>query len=190
MKLKDAEKKDAINVKIVDIVYEKGIAGVKMMDLACKVGVCPSTLYVYYKNKEDLILSIFTELVRNHTEEFRSNLVLDIPFKLKLKKIWLQWLHFSVNNFKEMNFIQQVKQSPYMDKLPKEITASKLQLSTDLVAEGKRQQLIKDVPNAVLFSLVESNLKQTTELILDKQLSLNEKDMDMMFTFLWDAIKR
>jgi AcrR family transcriptional regulator len=190
MKLKDAEKREAINAKIVDIVYEKGIAGIKMLDLACKVGICSSTLYVYYRSKEDLIVSVFTDLVKEHTEQFRSNLALDIPFKLKLKKIWLQWLHFSVNNFKEMNFIQQVKQSPYMDKLSREIKDDKVQLNADLLAEGKRQQLIKEVPDVVLISLVEANLKQTTELILEKQLALNEKDMDMMFTFLWDAIKR
>ena len=56
MKLKDTAKKEAIVAETIDIVFRKGFSGIKMAELARLVGVSPSTLYVYYKSKEDLIV--------------------------------------------------------------------------------------------------------------------------------------
>ena len=63
MKLKDEAKRQAIIEKTVDIVFEKGFAGIKMADLARKVGVSPSTLYVYYKNKERYYRKEFAHVI-------------------------------------------------------------------------------------------------------------------------------
>lgn len=189
MKLKDESKKIAINQKTLDIVFEKGIAGIKMADLARNVGVSPSTLYVYYTSKEDLVISLFTELMEEQTSANRSQLALDLPYKLKLKKVWLHWLNFSINNFKEMNFIKQVKQSPYYDKVPSKVKEEKLGLSTELFNLGKEQEILKRIDNSILEGIVGALLMQTTTLILNKDLDLNEENTDMMFSLLWDAIK-
>ncbi|MEH6681350.1 MAG: TetR/AcrR family transcriptional regulator [Sediminicola sp.] len=190
MKPKDDEKKAAIHQETLNLVYEKGIAGIKMAELARKVGISPSTLYVYHKNKEELILDLFTEILQDHTVAFRKQLAGDLPFMLKLKKVWLEMLHMSINNVKEMNFIRQVKQSPYFDKVPAKIKEDKIKMSQELLDMGKQQLLIKDLPNNILESVAESNIMQTLTMVLNKQLTLSEKDMDMMFSFLWDAIKR
>ena len=189
MKLKDQDKKEAIYAETLNIVFSKGIAGIKMADLAKRVGISPSTLYVYHKNKEELIVSLFTDLIKEQTNIFRSHLDADIPYKLKLKKLWLQWLQFSIDNHKEMNFLKQFKRSPYMDKVPEAVKADKHKLSEDLLNEGKTQLVIKNVPNKILEGIVEANMLQTTTMIMEKQISLAEKDTDMMFSFLWDAIK-
>jgi len=189
MKLKDESKKIAINQKTLDLVFEKGIAGIKMADLARKVGISPSTLYVYYKSKEDLIVSLFAELMQEQTIANRSQLALDLPYKLKLKKVWLHWLNFSINNFKEMNFIEQVKHSPYYDKVPTQIKEDKLGLRTELFNSGKEQQILKNIDNLILEGIAWATLVQTTTLILNKELDLNEKNTEMMFGLLWDAIK-
>jgi AcrR family transcriptional regulator len=190
VKLKDDEKREAIHDKMLDLVFEKGIAGVKMAELARRVGISPSTLYVYHKNKEELILSLFTEMLKDHTVAFRQQLASDLPYKLKLKKVWQQGLHFSLNNARETNFIRQVKQSPYFDKVPAEIKADKLKMSKDLLEMGKQQLLIKDLPNNILEAVAEANITQTANMVLNKQISLGEADLEMMFSFLWDAIKR
>lgn len=189
MKLKDQDKKEAIYAETLNIVFSKGIAGIKMADLAKRVGISPSTLYVYHKNKEELIVSLFTDLIQAHTIAFRSHLDADIPYKHKLKKIWLQWLQFSIDNHKEMNFMKQFKRSPYMEHISESVKADKQKMGDDLLNQGKAQLMIKNVPNNILHSVIEANMLQTTTMIMEKQISLNEQDTDMMFNFLWDAIK-
>jgi len=189
MKLKDESKRLLIIDKTLSLVLSEGIAGIKMAKLAKEVGISPSTLYVYYSSKQALIISLFTDLIKEQTIISKKQLASDLPYKIKLKTIWLQWLNFSISNFREMNFIEQVKQSPYFEKIPAQIKTDKQGVSTNLFKEGKEQQLLKNVDDKILIAIIGSMLKQTSELIVNKELTLKKKDTDMMFTFLWDAIK-
>lgn len=189
MRVKDESKRLAIIESTLDIVFLKGFAGVKMATLAKEVGISVSTLYVYYKNKEDLIVSIAVELIERETKRSSQNITEDLPYKLKLKAMWIYWINFSINHSKEMNFLMQVKQSPYYDKVPLSVKETKNRMGTDLFEIGKKEGLIKNVTNEILESVMGAVLFKTVDLILNKQLQLNKKDTDLMFSFAWDAIK-
>lgn len=189
MKLKDESKKQAILEKTIDIVFEKGFAGVKMAELARMVGISPSTLYVYYKNKEDLIISISTELIKNVSQSSNKEVKEGLPYKLTLQAVWLYWLNFGVNHSKEMSFLHQLKQSPYYKLIPREIKDEKAKLINDLLELGKKEGLIKKVDNEILSAVIGSIMGETVKLILTKNIKLNKNDNDLMFSFVWDAIK-
>ncbi len=189
MRVKDENKKRAIIQHTIDVIFEKGIAGVKMSSLARNVGVSPSTLYVYYKSKDALITSIFAEIMEKQTLVTRKKLKQEISFKLKLKEIWLQWLKYSIDNYKEMVFLRQVKQSPYFEKLSHKTKSDKIELGNDIFEEGKNQSAVKDVDSQILSAIVSAILHQGTALIISNELSFNKKDTDMLFDFVWDAVK-
>jgi len=189
MKLKDETKRISIVTETIDIVFDKGFAGVKMAELARKVGVSPSTLYVYYKNKEDLIVSIATELIKNVSQSSNKEVKDGLPYKLKLRSVWLYWLDFGINHSKEMSFLHQVKQSPYYKLIPSEIKDEKAQMANSLLDLGKKEGLIKNVDNEILSAVIGSMMSETIKLILSNKLKLNKKDNDLMFSLLWDAIK-
>lgn len=189
MKLKDDTKRLAIIDQTIDIVFDKGFSGIKMAGLARKVGISPSTIYVYFKNKEDLIVSISSEIIKNASEMSHKEVKESLPYKLKLKAIWLYWLNFGVNHNKEMSFLHQVKQSPYYDLIPKEIKEEKVRLSNDLLSLGKKEGLIKGLDNNILSAVIAAIMSENINLVLNGELELNQKDIDLMFSLLWDAIK-
>jgi len=125
VRIKDDLKREAIIQKTLAIVNEQGIAGVKMADLAKSVGVSVSTLYVYFKNKEDLIITISVELFSKISEMSTKDISDNLPYKLKLKSLWLYWVNYSINHTLETNFMHQVKQSPYYQKIPTSILEAK-----------------------------------------------------------------
>jgi TetR/AcrR family fatty acid metabolism transcriptional regulator len=47
----------------VQVFAEKGFRGVRVSDIARSVGVADGTIYLYFRNKEDLLLTIFEEKV-------------------------------------------------------------------------------------------------------------------------------
>lgn len=189
MRIKDDSKRQAIIEKTIAIVFEKGFAGVKMADLAKRVGISVSTLYVYYKNKDDLIVSISGELIKKVSETSNKEITDDLPYKLKMKALWLYWINYSINHTKEMSFINQVKQSPYYEKIPQEILEAKHKIGIDLFELGKKEGLIKNMDNEILASIIGALLGETVKLILDKKIKMNATDTDKMFSFVWDAIK-
>ncbi len=189
MKVKDEHKRTRIIEKSIDIVYTSGIAGVKMAQLAKMVGISPSTLYVYFKSKEELLSSIYSELVSQDLDPSPIRDEIDLPFKLKLKKLWLQWVNFAINNAKEMNFLTQYKQSPYYHKLPEDVRDKSKQLAKELINDGIQQGLIKDLDFAVLTAVMVGMMHQTVQLVLNKQIDFNQENADLMFSLTWDAIK-
>ncbi|CDF79225.1 transcriptional regulator, TetR family, partial [Formosa agariphila KMM 3901] len=189
VKHKDELKREAIINETIAIVYAKGFVGVKMAHVARKVNISPSTLYVYFKSKDDLISTIATELLKNITEISQNQLNTNLPYKLKFKAIWLFYINFGVNNRKEMSFIHQVKQSPYFEMIPESLRNLKSSFVLDLLDEGKREGLIKNLDNKILSALLESFLNETVKLIDSKTLKLNEEDTNTMFLLAWDAIK-
>ncbi|MGJ5640861.1 TetR/AcrR family transcriptional regulator [Formosa sp. S-31] len=189
MKLKDDTKRLAIIEETLTVVYNKGFAGIKMAQIAKAVNLSPSTLYVYFKNKDDLILSIASELIETTTADTKKILNQNLPYKLKLKAFWVFYLNFWINNAKEINFIMQVKTSPYYDLIPKAIRDLKSSIGISLLEKGKTEGLIKNIDSIILSGIMESFLLQTVKMIENKQLTLTETDTDIMFTCIWDAIK-
>lgn len=58
---KRADKRSLITDAAVDVFAEKGFHQARVSDIARKAGVADGTIYLYFKNKEDLLLSIFEE---------------------------------------------------------------------------------------------------------------------------------
>lgn len=190
MRVKDETKRTDIVNYTIDLVYRRGIAGVKMAHIAKEVGLSTGTLYIYFKNKEDLIVSIYAELFIKQQELSVEQLQSDLPYQLKLKKIWLQWMQFSVNNYKERHFMNQVKTSPYLKKIKAQLNNQKGDHLIDLVfKEGKTQGLIKDMDNMLLARIMKAVLNETAAMVLEKELKLNDDDMNKVFNIVWDAIK-
>lgn len=47
---------------------EKGYEGMTMKEIAKKVGITPPAVYAFFKNKEDLFLQIYQEVISGHLE--------------------------------------------------------------------------------------------------------------------------
>jgi len=56
-----AEKRDRIIDAATEVFAQKGFHSARISDIARLAGVADGTIYLYFKNKEDLLLSIFEE---------------------------------------------------------------------------------------------------------------------------------
>lgn len=190
MKPKDKNKEIAIIEKTLDIVHETGIAGVKMSKLAKRVGISPSTLYVYFKTKEDLMVSIGLKIHRKVVDSLESALTGKSSFESKLRAKWIHMLQFHLNNEKELNFIDQLKQSPYFEKLSSIVKESNVNFKMDLFEDGRKSGYIKKVNDNVIHAILAGMAKQTARLIKEGQLDQDKTSMDMIFNIVWDALKK
>ena len=61
MRTRDEAKERAIHQKGLQLIVEEGFDGLSMHKLAKAAGVSPGTIYIYYKDREDLIKQIAAE---------------------------------------------------------------------------------------------------------------------------------
>ncbi|MCK4754383.1 MAG: helix-turn-helix transcriptional regulator, partial [Calditrichia bacterium] len=62
MRVKDEFKQDALFNATVKLVNEIGFVAASVSKIAKEANVSPATIYIYYKNKDDLLVSTYIEI--------------------------------------------------------------------------------------------------------------------------------
>lgn len=72
MKVRDPERSDHIIETAADLFGEFGYNGVRMEDIATRAGVAKGTLYLYFKDKDDLFLALILQRMSHLFERIRD----------------------------------------------------------------------------------------------------------------------
>ena len=78
-------KRDAILRAAIDVFAERGYFNAQVADVARAAGVAAGTVYLYFRSKDDLLVSIFEKTMRESLEEARRSVagVSDPPARLR-----------------------------------------------------------------------------------------------------------
>lgn len=185
---KDDEKRQSIREATFELVAENGISGLKMAQLARKVNLSPSTLYVYFRDKEDLILTLFREVVQSMLNESISEFLFDQPFKDNLRRIWRNYLNFRINHYPAIAFYENVKTSPYFSQSAQEVKTVEMQGALELIRYGQSQNLLKDVDPQLLLETLGGMTDRMSLLMVQGKVDQNEDNMEICFNLMWDSI--
>ncbi|HXO77347.1 MAG TPA: helix-turn-helix domain-containing protein, partial [Puia sp.] len=58
MRVRDESKVEAIYQQALKMIVEEGFDGLSMQKLARAAGVSPATIYIYFKDRDDLLLQL------------------------------------------------------------------------------------------------------------------------------------
>ncbi len=68
------DKRQRILQAAVKVFARKGYFGAKVSEIATKAGVADGTIYLYFRNKEDILVSLFDEVMAEHIQAARTEL--------------------------------------------------------------------------------------------------------------------
>jgi TetR/AcrR family fatty acid metabolism transcriptional regulator len=136
----------------VHVFARKGYFGAKVSEVAKKAGVADGTIYLYFRGKEDLLVSLFDEVMAEHLERGRRELKTVLGAPARLRAIADHHLRlFGENRDLAIVFQVELRQST---KFLERFTASWLQdyfkLVGDVIEEGRRDGTLRaDLPKKV-----------------------------------------
>lgn len=114
MRPRDPGKAEKIRRMAVEMLVVEGIDGFSMQKLARAAGVSPATLYIHFKDREDLLYQLWVEQNQALTEEFMKDFDPMAPFE---EGLWIQWRN-RIRFFREhqlaWRFLEQVRHSALM----------------------------------------------------------------------------
>ena len=144
-KKKNNEKYYKIIKAATKIFAKKGFFKSKVSDIAREAGVADGTIYIYFENKDDILISLFEEQMKgvldNMVEQISKH---DDPAK-KLEDFALTHLQLIEDN-KSMAEIIQVElrqSSKFMKEYKNEKFAHYLDLIGDIIREGQANGVFK-----------------------------------------------
>lgn len=117
MRSRDEQKKLAIRDKTIEMIVKSGLDGFSMQKLARAAGVSPATLYIYYKDREDLILQTCMDLSNELFEATIRDFDPDMRFAEGMKVQWRNRAAFFMAHPVELEFMEQIRYSPMHEKI-------------------------------------------------------------------------
>ncbi|GEP89741.1 transcriptional regulator, TetR family [Chitinophaga terrae (ex Kim and Jung 2007)] len=195
MRPKDENKELDIRRQAVEMIVKTGFDGLSMQKLAKKVGISPSTIYVYFESREDLLNKLYLEIQNRFEKDALDNFSADLSFE---EGLWLQWKNRLRNMIKapmDYQFYEQFRTSPLINhQAIKPVIFRKVM--NDFVANAVKKKEIKDLPLEVFwamaygpfYTLVKFHLDQAN--IAGKPFSLTEQKLKQAFDLVISALKR
>jgi TetR/AcrR family transcriptional regulator, fatty acid metabolism regulator protein len=175
-------KRDAILRAAIDVFAERGFFNAQVADVARAAGVAAGTVYLYFKSKDDLLVSIFERSMREgltagrtaveHLQDPRERL-------LRLARAHLARLGHDRNL--AIVFQVELRQSTkFMERFSATLLRDYLGLIREAIADGQREGLFRaDVKATVAAKMLFGALDEmATNWILSRRRYSLEADAD------------
>lgn len=112
MRIRDEQKEAVLREKAMEMIVAEGFDGLSMQKLARSAGISPGTIYIYYKNREDLLNSLYNTVNQTFAEVALKNFNPEASLE---DGLWLQWknrMRFIMEFPNYFRFFEQFRNSP------------------------------------------------------------------------------
>lgn len=149
---RDAGKREKILSAALHIFSRKGFYNSKVSEIATEAGVADGTIYLYFKNKEDLLISIFEEKIGELISRLKKRLSGISSPEERIRAFVVNHLSLLEENRDLAEMIQiELRQS---NKFMKEYIPVKfleyLDILSDIITEGKELKVFRDDINPTI----------------------------------------
>ena len=189
VRTKDNEKKAALFEATVKLVNEIGFVASSVSKIAKEAQVSPATLYVYYKNKEDLLVSTYVDLKLDFSQAILDGLDGTLPIRDILRNVWYSTFEYISNNLRYYKFMEQFANSPYSSLVDRQAVEQYFVPLINVMERGIEQKIIKPVNRHILAAFLFHPISYLANPRLCQEFELTEDGIETAFTMAWDAIK-
>jgi len=189
MRTKDDEKEAALFEATVKLVNEIGFASSSVSKIAREAGVSPATIYVYHKNKEDLLVSTYIEIKLDLSKAMLSGFNDKLPIRDIFRNVWFNMFEYISNNLEYYKFAEQFSNSPYSSLVNKQEVEQYFDPLIKVLQSGIEQKIIKNVNLDILTAFMFYPITVLANPGLCQDFELNAENIETAFTLAWDAIK-
>lgn len=189
MKPKDENKVCNIFQSTLKLVEAHGLAGTTMQAVAKEAELATGTLYIYFQNKEALIVELFDRCIKNSAKDYFNNYDEAKPFKIGFKTIWHNITQHRLENFEETVFIEQCFHCPFIDKQTKMEQKKTFDPLVKLMERGKAEYLVKQIDTFWLLSFLNGNINEVVKKAHYFDIELTDQVLEDNFLLCWDGLK-
>ena len=145
MKNKSNEKYYRIINAATKIFAKKGFFQAKVSEIAKEAKVADGTIYLYFENKDSILISLFEEQMKRVLDDMREEIYKETDAVKKIEKFALNHLKLIEQNKDVAEIIQvELRQSSkFMKEYKNEKFAEYLNLIGDIIQEGQEKGIFK-----------------------------------------------
>lgn len=172
MRARDENKQELIREKGLEMIVAEGFDGFSMQKLAKASSVSPATLYIYFKNREDLLDQLYIEVQNTFTEVALKGFDPNSKLKDGLLLQWKNRLRFITKYPVHFKFHEQFRNSPCINHNGVQISEFKESMKQFVMNAIKRGEMKKMEPE-IFWALAYGPFYALVRFHLDERKMLN-----------------
>jgi AcrR family transcriptional regulator len=182
-------KRKAILNTTLKLISSNGFHAAPMSVIAREAGVAAGTIYLYFENKEDLIIQLY-----KYVKEILGNSILisekNISYKQKVFDIWQHVYSFFCNQTEKYKFLEQYEDSPFIThKIAQEVDVFFCHLH-QFLQEGIEQGFLRSIDEKIVMILLFRSISTAMKLKIMPTLTYQEEQTPLViFQSFWDGVK-
>ena len=186
---KDYSKIDKIFEATLRLVYDKGFAGIKLTEVARLSGIAIGTIYLYFKDKDDLINQLYQYMLRKKKQDVNIDLDLNRHSEELIKELWMTYYESVFNDLKAADFFYQYQQSNALFKLINENDAFVFANLRRVLSKGVMEGRLKNMDEDILYTIMIGPIHEMAKQALKNNFKATSEEKQEMFNCLLSSIK-
>jgi TetR/AcrR family transcriptional repressor of multidrug resistance operon len=195
MRGRDIHKETLVKSKVIELIVRDGLEGFSMNKLAkaCKISV--NTLYIYYKDRDDLIVTIAREEGKRMSDTLLAKFNPNASFENGLRVQWKIRFEYLQDKPLLKSFFDQLQSSTYREQIAdslNEFTEAVSLFMKNVIARGEMVDVSAavywSVALAPLYSLISFHHKQQG--LKGHVVEVNENVLWTTFDLVVKALKK
>lgn len=196
VRTRDPKKEKAICKHALAMIVKHGFDGLSMHKLARAAGVSPATIYIYFKDREDLILKIYAEVSARMFAATLENFDSAMPFDEGLKVQWINRARYFMEHPLEMHFMEQIRFSPLHERAFQTTGGKFHKVMKAFVCNAIQRKELAKAPVEVFWSIAFAPLYQLVKFHMQGRglpgsgpFSLDDKTMQLTLDLVLKALR-
>lgn len=195
MRNRDEHKEQLVKQKAIEMIVKEGLDGFSMQKLAKQARVSPATLYIYYKDKEDLLTQLGYEEATRLTTTILRNFDPDLRFEEGMRIQWRNRADYWLENPTGASFLEQLRHSPIRARVFEALDQEFITVMTKFLHNAIDNKEILPMPKEVFWSVAYAPLYNLLRFhsegvsLAGKPFRFSEETMWQTFEVVMKALK-
>jgi AcrR family transcriptional regulator len=190
VKPRDEKKVQLIYAATLTLVQDFGLSGITMSMIARQANLATGTVYLYFTNKEELIMKLFDHCIENYISGYFEGVEPKDAFDVNFRKVWMNLARVNIKYFDQMIFLEQCFHSPFIPEDIRIVNKAKFKPLYNLLEKAKKDKYIKDIDTALLISSVRGPIREMVKQANYSGKKLTAATLEKMFNVCWSGISR
>jgi len=160
MRPRDENKEQLIRQKAIELIVDNGLDGFSVSKLAKAAAVSPATIYIYYKDKDDMITRLCIDVASKMLDYSFANFSPEMDFAVGLKVQWKNRMDYFIKFPAEMEFIEIMRYTHYYNEASKTLTTNFGAVLGPFMENSIRKKQLVALPFEVYWSIAFAPLYQ------------------------------
>ena len=173
----------------ITVVNDIGFAASSVAKIAQSAGVSPATLYVYFKNKDDLLVSTYLEIKQGMGAAMLEGFDEDLPVHDIFRRVGNNTFAYVRENQAEFRYAEQFSNSPYSEQVNKLRVPESFEPLLRVIRKAIDQKIIKDVSLDVIGAFLLHPIMVLANPNHCKAFEATGENIEMAFRMAWDALR-